>query len=268
MIFPGFILPNIGFKGSGVTIPEEDVNNLFNTTEDGKQLIVVIGDSIARGTSDSDGPTPTAGTVYEWNGSSTVQVGSTDLVSAATGSPWPKMGIDYNTATTRKIVYSSSGSGGSNFSPDGDNNNWSTTGTLYNAMKTKVNNGLANIGLSRPRAIFMILGINDARASSNLATVEADVISLFDRLYTDYPNTRVYVVNVGRENAGIVTARIDSVRGYIQTEVTARENVFMAADLRTYAIDHPEYYDDDNLHLNQTGNNALGAELATFLENN
>lgn len=248
--------------------PEDPFNNEFNTTGDGEQLFVIIGNSIARGTSAGEGPTPSAGTVFEWNGSAVVEVSNDDLIAAATGSQWPKMGIDYNTATGYKPVFSNSGVGGADFSNPGDNSYWATGGTLYPAMKTKVNNALTELSLTRPRGIFVILGINDARGSQDLVDVEAAITDVFDKLEADWPDTRIYVVNIGREAAGSATARINAIRGYLANEVTARENVVFAFDLRIYADDIPSYYAVDNLHLTQTGNDALGAELATFLISN
>lgn len=272
---PATVTINAPGKGSSVKIttstpepPEDDLNNEFNTNESGQQLFVIIGNSIARGTSSGEGPTPSANTVYEWNGTAVVQVSNDDLIAAATGSPWPKMGIDYNAAKGYKPVFSNSAVGGADFSNPGNNTYWATGGTLYPAMKTKTNNALAELGLTRPRGIFVILGINDARGSQDLGDVETAIEDVFDKLEADWPDTRIYVVNLGREASGSSTARINAIRGYLASVVTARENVRFAFDLRIYADEIPAYYAGDNLHLNQTGNDALGAELAAFLTGN
>ncbi len=272
---PSTVTINAPGKGSSVKItvpdhtpPEDELNNEFNTNEAGQQLFVIIGNSIARGTSEGVGPTPTAGTVYEWNGSAVVEVEDEDLINANTGSPWPHMGMDYYTSKTLKPVFSASGSGGADFANPGDNNYWSTGGTLYPAMKTKVNNALTELGVTRPRGIIMILGINDARAATDLGDVEDAITDVFDKLESDWPDTRIYVVNIGREAAGYSTTRINAIRGYLTNEVNARANVFFAFDLRTYAVDIPAYYSGDNLHLTQAGNDALGEAIATFLISN
>ncbi|HRP30437.1 MAG TPA: SGNH/GDSL hydrolase family protein [Agriterribacter sp.] len=264
---PTSVTINAPGQSPSVRIPNPN-NNSTNTTEDGRQLLVIIGNSIARGTSNGEGPTPTTGTVYEWNGSSIVQVGSNDLINAVTGSQWPQMGINYNTASGYKLVFTNSGSGGADFADPGDNNYWATGGTLYPAMKTKTNNALSNMGLTSPRAIFVICGINDARASTPLEDVQAAIADVFDKIEADWPTARVYVVNIGRDATGISTVRINAVRSYLESEVAARANFVMAFDLRIFAEDFPEYYAADNLHLNQTGCNALGVILAAYLDNN
>lgn len=258
-----------GAAGAGITdLPVSGPNKPSNTTMDGKQVFVIIGNSIAVGRSETWGPRPYFYTVFEWNGSAVVPVVNLDLADANDGSPWPQMGIDYNTTMSKKPVFVSTAVSGAYFSETtGDGgNNWSTTGARYSAMITKVNSGLAAVGVDEPRGIFIELGINDSRSSVALSQVETDVISLFSRLQTDFPDVPVYVTEIGRHQTAISDARIDAIRGYLENEIGG--NVKMAYDLRIFANDFPEYYSGDLIHLNQTGNNAWGAILATYLISN
>jgi lysophospholipase L1-like esterase len=236
-----------------------------DTTADGKQPYLIVGDSIANGTSISGkGPTPPAGIMYEWNGSALVEVGSNDLSNANTGSQYPKMAIDLYGLTNNKTVIINGALGGSEFSPNGDSNNWSTSGTLYSAATSKVSAALSNMGLSALRGIILILGINDARGGVSLTTINSDINSLFSRLNASYPNVPIYVCNIGRSETGVSTTRIDAVRGYISSAVSTYNNCYMAADLREYAV-AGNLYSADNLHLNQLGCNRLGAQLAKYI---
>lgn len=246
------------------------LNNSSNTTSTGQQLFVIVGNSIARGRSEANGPTPKARTVYEWNGAKLVTIGSRDLLEASQGSAWPQFGIDYNKNFSTKVVFCNTAVSGSYFSPTtGDEgNNWSTTGLRYTEMITSVKEALANLSVQKPRGIFVELGINDARSKTDLSTIKLDVTSLFNRLETDFPDVRIYITNVGRHETAISAPRIDSIRNFIETEVSAREDILMAYDLRIFANDFPQYYSDDGVHLTQPGNNAWGSIMATFLKEN
>lgn len=247
-------------SGTATSLPQ-------TTTADNKQAFVIIGNSIASGaTVSGKGPAPAAGTVYEYTGTAVQEVGANDLTTSATGSAWPQFGISYYNATGKKPVFINTAFGGAEFYPNGDNSNWYTTGTLYAAMQTKVANGLAAIGVQKPAGILIELGINDTRGAQALANIETAVNSLVSRLNTDFPGVPVYWTNIGRNETDITSTRIDAVRGYIASAVAANSTTHkIAFDLRSYAQNNPEYYGPDNLHMNITGNNAWGANLADFV---
>lgn len=242
--------------------------SLTDTTLDGKQAVGIMGDSIALGsTTTGKGTTPAANTVFEYNGTSIVSVGSNDLSTSSTGSQYPQLGIDYYNATGKKLCYINTAVGGAEYSPNGDTNNWSTSGVNYTSAKTKITNGLGALGLTKLKFIVVILGINDARGSITLTTVQSDVDSFYSRLNTDFPGIPKYLVQIGRSETAISNTRIDAVRGYINTNISTYADCHLAFDLRTYAQSFPSYYGPDNLHLNITGCNALGTDLATYILN-
>jgi len=89
-------------------------------TSDGKQAILVMGDSIVAGSSPAYGSTPTSGTVYQvdkFDGTVT-EITTTDMsdsVHYTVGSFWPRFGIHYNAATGKKPMILNHGISGSTF---------------------------------------------------------------------------------------------------------------------------------------------------------
>lgn len=268
LILALFLLLNACTKAQSFFMPAvttPTTTSAATTTPDGRQAFVIIGNSIASGTETAGGkgPAPAAGTVFEFNGTSIVEVGANDLSTSNSGSQWPRFGIDYYNITGLKPVFINTASGGAEFYPNNDNNNWYTTGTLYAAMQTKVANGLAALGVTKPAAILIELGINDARGAKTLTSIQEAVSSLSSRLTVSFPDVPVYYTYPGRMETAISNGRIDLVRSYISSTVTSYSSTHsIAFDLRTFATDHPEYYGTDSLHLNQAGNNAYGAALA------
>jgi hypothetical protein len=237
--------------------------NMDTDTADGKQAFLILGDSISRGTSiTGKGTTPEPGTVFEYDGTQILEVGADDLSTSNTGSQYPQMGRDYFNLTGNKCVFINTAYGGAEFSPNGDSFNWASSGVLYEQMKSKVSGGLLALGINKLKGIILLLGINDARGSVALATVQNDVNSLFSRLGADFQDTPLYVVNIGRSETAISNERIDAVRGYIQTAISGTPGAKMIFDLRKYATETPAFYGPDNLHLNISGCNALGSEIA------
>ena len=223
----------------------------------------IIGDSIAAGRSTLSevGTTATAATVYEFNNSDTlVELTTADVHTAVDGSPWKKFGVDHNSNTSRKVMLVPQGSGGAEFYPDGDNNNWYTSGTLYDAMKSRVASALTEANANTPKGIMVILGINDIRSSNSVANIEIGIDSLFSRLIADYPNTEIYISIPGRKETTPYDVRTFPVRRKLRDVALANTNVIIAN-----AIGVQESwgnYQADNLHLEQSGNNIVGEQFA------
>ena len=95
--------PGVGSPITG--FPFDSLNNDSNTTASWQQLFVIFGNSLARGRSEANGPTPKANTVFEWADTTLVRIGSKDLLAADQGSPWPQFGIDYNKNFATKVVF-------------------------------------------------------------------------------------------------------------------------------------------------------------------
>jgi hypothetical protein len=248
----------------GVTIPTSGESDPY-TTADGKQLFAIIGDSLG-GTSDTGpGPTPTSGTVFEWDGSAEAEVTNADLAAANNGSPWPQMGITYNASSAKKSVFIDNHVPGSEFSPNGDNNNWSSTGTLRAAAETKIDSAVTNYDVI-PKAIFVTLGSNDLRGSVAIATILSDIDAFFTWITTKYPDTDVLIMQVGKtDQAGGSpntegTARAHQIRARIKQNVINNTRVHFYGNGGTL----PTY---DALHWTQVGNNTAGNMAARWLLN-
>lgn len=242
-------------------------DNYANTALDQKQAWGIVGDSTAVGTSPGKGPTPTTGTVYEFHGGTINEIGSNDLSTANVGSPWPRFGIDYNSGYGMKPVFVSGASGGAEFYPNGDNNNWSTTGTLYAAWKTKMDAALLALGVVKPRGILVSLGINDVRGAQVLANIVADVSGLIDRINTDYNSPLIYFILPGRSEGtapnGYNSNRHQFLRRLILNAINTYANVHVVGSLLPYA--NWGLYDTDNLHLTQAGNDKMGEQFARYV---
>lgn len=235
-----------------------------DTTADGKQAFLMIGDSI-QVTSDAAAPTPTAGVLFEWNGSAVVNV-TTDLAGANLGTQAPQFANSYFSEFARKSVFINKCSPGSEYSPNGDNNNWSTTGTLYADAVTETGQCLSALGLTKLKAIFVCLGINDASGAVALATIRADMDSLYSRLIADFPGIPILVMQIGSMSAATpVNARSADLRRHTKQKAIDNADVHLVAPLTSFR--GAGHYDTDMLHLKQTGNNAAADMRVRWFKN-
>ncbi len=234
------------------------------TSSDGKEVIWVVGDSFTRSRpSGAYGPTPVAGTVFQYYAGSVQQIGATDIQQDVTnvnwGSIWPKYGINYYNNTGKKPVFALSGVGGTTFSFDaGATDTWSTASSLYANSEAFCDEACAAVGVAYPKYVVMHLGINDAAYSATLANIESDMNSLFTRITTKYPKTQIKIVIIGRLPAGSITSKIASIRKYLVNAANLFPQVSIAGSVSSFpSVAGNPYYLVDGLHLNQTGNNLL-----------
>lgn len=247
---------------------------------DGSHLFWVLGDSISRGTSEADGPNPN-GALKEWNGASLETITDTDVWKANVGSQWPQFAITYKQLTGKNVIGVFSGSGGAEWYPNGDLNNWapSPDGNRYDGAKGQAQYILNNYGASKLRGVFIILGINDARGTQTIPNIKSGMDSLITRINNDMGTPPIYLVQIGRSESSVnggFTSRVRDVQKLIDNSDAGH----MFNDGGQYGIglaqrysnvrvvDHLEryvalgYYSADNLHLTQAGNNYLGDYLA------
>lgn len=240
-----------------------------DTTADGRQAFLIIGDSIAGDTTAvlGAGPTTPAGTTYLWNGTNLVELTTADLNNAgsAYGTAWKKFALDYNAGTSRKPCFINRASGGSEFYPDGDNNNWYTSGVHYSAAVTAANACLSFMGVSKLKGIFICLGINDARGAQTTANIQSAIISLITRLNSDFQDTKIYITSIGRTESSFIGDRIFAIKGYIKDLTFSYSNVELVANLTTFVSWN--LYSGDNLHPTQAGNDKHGELYARALLN-
>lgn len=239
----------------------------------GQQAILVIGDSTGgAGTNGTTGPgpTPTAGTAYYYRSSNNtvIEIGANDLEfardSPSDGSQWPQFAVDFYNKIGKKAVIIPCAKGGSEISPNGvDNNNWSTTGDLYSVMIGDATSCMGILGVTKPRVIFIFLGINDSLGTSTLTTVESDLNSLVSRLQTSFPGTDIVFYQPGKTNVADNGSRLVPIRHYIKNAAINNSNVYLIGDLGA----GPSGLLVDNIHRNQTGQNLAGSICARWVEN-
>jgi|SRR5688572_6086595 len=252
---------------------QEVYHSMLSCSPANRDVIWVIGDSLTRAReSGAYGPTPTANTVFQYYGGTINQIGATDIQQDVDdvnwGSMWPKFGINYHSNTGRSPVFALSGKGGTTFSFDASaTDTWSTASTLYADSKDFCDDACAAVGVAEPKYTIIHLGINDAFYSASLSNIATDVNSLFSRITTDYPNTIVMMVIIGRLASGSNNLRIASIRSYLVQAARDYTNVHIATSIATFASASTSYYLADNIHLNQTGNNKTADMLGNWISN-
>jgi len=165
---------------------------------DDSVYVLFLGDSIFEGSNGftGPGPTPTPGTVRQWDGAGFIDVGSTDVLTcpAGMGTPLPNFGILLNASSGKVVNLNPRGVGGSAFSPATGFTNWSSAGTLYAPMVLDTNAMLSAAGVASLDAICINLGINDITGNGVLATIQTNIDSLFSRLIADFGDVPILVI--------------------------------------------------------------------------
>lgn len=232
----------------------------------------VIGDSNADGRSNTI-PSIPSGRLYNFVSGSFTAVTTQSVANGGSswGSIWQNFAVEYFNSTGRPVYLCNGASGGSNFYPDGDTNNWySTGGTLRAAFISKMSAALAARGEDAPQGIFVNLGINDARsihsASESYANFQTGVTSLFTWLTTDYPGVPIYVIIPGRAETPTYSyndSNFYAVRQTIRNAAQSFTDVIVMANALTW-VDGTTIggsgnaYMADGLHYDQGMNDQLG----------
>lgn len=240
----------------------------------GRDLFIIIGDSTAcSGTNNNTGPgpTPTANTAfyYRRDNNTVIPIEANDLEFAADppadGSWAPQFAISYYTFSRRKAVVIPCGVNSSTFSDDGvDNNDWSTTGDNYAPMVADAQATMLLTGVNHISGIFISLGVNDANGAVTLATVQTDIASLVSRLHTDFPGTPIIFNQIGTMASANTNARSATIRKYIKDICISDAGCYLVGGMLS-ALSMGYYV--DGFHLNQDGQNQIGAIFSRWFEN-
>lgn len=251
-----------GFKsgGSGTPPPAGD------TTADGKQAYLIIGDSNAGDTTAATtlGPTTPAGTCYRWLSNALVELTTQDLSNSGSiyGTAYKQFALNRYTNSGLKSVFVNRASGGSEFIVNGDTNNWSTSGALYAPAVADGNACLSNLGLARFKGIFLVLGTNDVREGTlTLPDIYTGMQSLLTRLTTDFPSTPIYMVTTGMYNGAVVTMdarKWGMIKNFFDI-AASYPNAEIVGSL--YNMYQWGYGFGDSLHLTTAGYNKIGEQL-------
>ena len=171
-----------------------------DTTPAGEQIYLVIGESNAGDTSAALtlGVTTPPDVCAKWNFATSQFDYLTTLdmnnAGAIYGTGYKRFALNRFNRTGLKSLFINCAASGSEFIPNGDNNNWSTTGTRYAAAKAAAIAALANKELQKLKGIRLFLGSNDIRTPGlSLADIYAGMVSLIERLRTDFPEVPIYM---------------------------------------------------------------------------
>lgn len=222
------------------------------TNEAGQQVIGIFGDSKAAGNSNGVGETPEPNTVWQYIRTGSIgAVTNTDLLYVNnTGSQWPRVGIRWYNGFGRQPIFVQNGLGGSNFySVDGGTDSWDTNGTLYSSAVGRINACLALAGVSKMKAAFIVLGVNDVNSVDTLATVLAAIPSLITRINNDFPDTTIYISIPGQSITP--NARVGSIKKAVMALSSSFSNVHVTVNEVTMFSNG--YY-ADALHWTAAGN--------------
>lgn len=220
-------------------------------------LHIQIGDSLARGNSDGEGPTPTSGTVFEWNGSAIVEVTTDDLLPAVTGSPWPKHGALRYAATGRKQLYANCAVGGSEIGPYGDRWDVTGVGTLWDNAVDKVAGALL---LSiNSISVYISGGVNDYRGGTKPTSAEFKTAyqTIINRVLSTWNPGSIFLFEVGQSDSeSLLACQYRNVVRELENENT---KVYRGlSNLSAYA---QGYMQPDRVHWTQDGNNQAAVQI-------
>jgi hypothetical protein len=234
-------------------------------TNAGHQIFGIVGDSNADGRGVTI-PTVSAGVLYLFNGTSFDEITTQTVANAGDyGSIWQQFATDYNSDTGYKVNIVNGASGGAEFYPNGDNNNWYTSGDLYSAFTTKLDAALTARSIQKPRAIFINCGINDVRGSISTSNIRTGVSSLVSRLKSDYPGTPILFIQIGRSETSAITENLIEARKVIVDQCESDADCYIAGS--ALGIIGAGQYNVDNLHYSTTGCNSIGSQVARWFKN-
>ena len=251
-----------------------------DTTADGRQAILVLGDSIPAGlTSHTASTLPAAGTAYEYdrNTNTIINFGAGAGItgfSFNSKSPWAKFCIDYNANSGYKPVIINRAAASSTVSPAISGlvgNDWQTSGTNYNAAITAADDCLAQLGLTKLKAIHIIALINDVQGQSGTGPLTVAQISAYYDTFignliahfgSDVP---IIVSAIGLTDTIRVNTKLTGCRNISIQKSVSTANHYIGASLTSFFVNG--LFESDNIHPNVTGNDYLGAMFARWHKN-
>jgi len=224
-------------------------NGTDDTTPDGRQAFLVLGHSTARGSGVGPGTTPLPNTVYQVHQTTLIvsQISTTDMDDALgttdLGTQWPSFGTTYYAKTGKKPMILNWGIPGSTF---GD---WVTT--HYPTVKGYADTFLETQGLTKYKAIFIHLGINDRNLDP--ATVQTNCTSFFNTLTTDYPDIPIFIAQAAQSIRN--STQLMMIKRMLRDVAEDYPNITIYCDEQSI---HANGYFYDALHYNTLGCNEVG----------
>lgn len=153
-------------------------------------------------------------------------------------------------------------SGGSDVAAFSDKNDWSITGNLWAKSITAARNALAVSKKDSLYAIVIDIGVNDAGANKNYATIKAAYQDLIDRDKAEFPGVQILISQQAKTGAtGNLTVTYDLRRLIIEI---ARENEGVDIAMSDATFLNTIF---DQTHLSAAGEDLKGAQLAQWFKN-
>lgn len=241
-------------------------------TSTGRELFLVFGDS-KTGTSPSVGVrnSPNSALQYNRTASALQEILGADLVNVpSVGSMWPKFCKTYHSETNGKTpVISLYGLGGSSvYNTAFVNSSWDNlTGTTYASAKTAHDAAIAALGVTKPKGIFIILGINDGNRTETLSTMLDEITSLISRIQTHYAGgiVPIYMSLFSKPNAATTqqAGRQSAMKLRMKDLETANSNLYIT--VHEGAIFGSGL--QDNTHFDYAGNELFATWSKAFIDN-
>lgn len=263
---------NIGKNPKGIIFPYYKLTSgdtADNTTADGKQLFVELGQSNMEGQdgdlSNPDYPFPVTNG-YEWDG--------TDLIALTTlrgdanrGSPANYFAERYKIINSgKKPVMSESARSGSGLGADsGTSHNWGPTAELRGLAETKTADALTELGLISPRAALWCQGERDAQQIDDVVSYTKDdaktaMIAVIDWWFGLYPNCPFLISVTGDTQAGDNTQGWQDLRDVQRQMADLYDLVYIAFDGAKDFPGEGKMY--NHLHYNYEGLKDMGEAFA------
>jgi hypothetical protein len=244
-----------------------------DTTEDGKQIFLVMGDSNVDGRCTTI-PTIAADTMYKWIDPTVTEITNQNISRDGTfGSLWPYFAEDYKAATSKKVVLVHHGYGSARFVHTTNTNDFSVDGVRYDAAINDCDSALTSLGLDVPKAIIVNCGVNDLVSTASITDIRTAIDSFFTRITTKYPNVPVLIVQNGRVGTSPTnnSQKGYQIRAYLKKMAEDYADVFIISGGLVYTGGQfgTTYWKSDglNVHYENTLAELIGSQLSKWFVN-
>lgn len=242
-------------------------------TSDGREVWLVGGDS-KTGTSTAVGRYAGPNSVFQRRRSTGLieEVKGADLYDIPSiGSFCPLFGRLYNQREEtkgRRVVFGHYGWGGSAFLNDTKSSSWDITdsGQLYPLAKVVWDATLVVTGVTKPKGIIIVLGINDMNETENITNTQTQMDNFFNSLNADYDSCPIYISLPSLQTlpGEPKLTRLNTIRTKLQSIASLNSNITIFEDEATDIFDVPANT-TDGTHFNFTGNEAVANNLIASL---
>lgn len=217
------------------------------------------------------GPSIPSGVAWHWwNGALAARTG--DSIGSTSGSAWPAFARRYFAITGRPICFVPAAVSGSALvaaADTGSYGDWSSTGTLFGTMTSRVSAAMSALITDGWEPVFR--GMLWAQGEADASAIQSSIISqadyqagledLFDRFESEFPLTHIFMILTGTRT-GVSDAAYAIVR---DTQVSVTFDKPNGAVVHTTAVEFPAagwLVSGSDVHWSQDGLNHVGEKSA------